>query len=234
MASFKSQIVTQASGSVGGTTFAHNKGGLYMRARSIPVNPNSTRQQEVRANMSILATAWLETLTQAQRDGWENWAQNNPITSKLGDPLILSGQQMYNRCNMVRLSAMDATLARVDAPPTAQGLAELIVTAATPSATTNDISVDFDNTLPWANEDGAAMIVQTSRQMAATKNFFKGPWRFGEAILGDSTTPPSSGENVTNGFGDTYTAGNKAFIRAVVTLADGRISPAVILNGIAV
>ena len=38
---FKSAAFTQASGSVGGLTFAHNRGGMYTRARSIPVNPKT-------------------------------------------------------------------------------------------------------------------------------------------------------------------------------------------------
>ena len=49
--------VAVISGSVGGTVFSRNKGGAYMRNRSIPVNPQSAAQVVVRAAMAFLTAA---------------------------------------------------------------------------------------------------------------------------------------------------------------------------------
>ena len=49
---FTSQVYTQASGSVGGLTYSHNRSGMYTRARSTPTDPASTLQLERRSNFS--------------------------------------------------------------------------------------------------------------------------------------------------------------------------------------
>lgn len=221
---FKSEIVTQVSGSVGGTTYSHNSAGMYRRARSIPVNPNSAAQQTVRNNMSELAQAWNNVLTQAQRDAWDNYANLSPITGVLGDPLVLSGQQMYIRCNAVRLRA---GAARVDAGPVLTGLIALTTPVATVDISDGTISVAYTNSDAWAGEVGGGLVIQASRFMSAGINFFKGPYRFSSAVDG-AVVPPTSPETVTqNPFGQLVsaaTAGQKCALRYTAFQADGRIS----------
>ena len=45
---FRGTHLTDASGSLSGVTYSHNRGGAYTRNRSIPVNPNTVQQQAVR------------------------------------------------------------------------------------------------------------------------------------------------------------------------------------------
>ncbi|KKM06452.1 hypothetical protein LCGC14_1743870, partial [marine sediment metagenome] len=45
---FKSGLITQGSGSIGGLTASHNRGGMYFRARTIPTNPATSFQTVVR------------------------------------------------------------------------------------------------------------------------------------------------------------------------------------------
>lgn len=107
-------VIGQHSGSQGGTTYAHNKGGAYTRMRSIPTNPSSTRQTFVRTNLATLSRAWSDDLTQAQRDAWALWALDHPVTNVFGDPILLSGQCAYIQLN-ARLLSVGA--ARDDDPP---------------------------------------------------------------------------------------------------------------------
>jgi hypothetical protein len=186
---FKSQVYTQASGSVGGLTYSHNRGGMYTRGRSIPVNPNSSEQQTVRAVFGSLAQRWTNILTQQQRDGWENYAALTPVTNRLGDELLLSGQQMYIRCNTVRVQA---SVAEVDDGPTTPGNASL--TTITLSSSGLTVSVNYDNTDPWAILDGGGLNVQSGRGQSATINYFKGPFRFAAVVLGNTATPPTHSE----------------------------------------
>ena len=221
---FKSEIVTQVSGSIGGTTYSHNTAGMYRRARSIPVNPNTAAQQAVRNSFTTLALAWSQTLTQTQRDAWDNYASLTPITGKLGDPLTLSGQQMYIRCNATRLLN---PLARVDAGPTVPGLAALMAPVATISIGAATISIAFTNTDPWANEVGGGLNIQTSRFLSPGRNFFKGPYHFLQAVDGAAAPPASPTTNANNAFVQSVaaaTAGQKCSIRYVAYRADGRIT----------
>lgn len=112
--------MTAASGSIGGMTASRNRGGQYLRARVIPVNPNTERQGEARANMAQAVGAWTNILSDANRQSWTTYAQGTPVVDKLGAQLILSGQQMYVKCALPRLIA---TLGILTAGPIEAGLA---------------------------------------------------------------------------------------------------------------
>lgn len=221
---FKSEIVTQVSGSIAGTTYSHNSAGLYRRARSIPVNPNSAAQQGVRSNLTTLSQAWNAVLTQVQRDAWDNYATLSPITGKLGDELVLSGQQMYIRCNTVRLLA---GVARVDAGPTVPGLIALTTPVTTISIGAATLSTAFETTDAWANVVGGGLNIQTSRFISGGRNFFKGPYRFNQVVLGAGAPPASPDTEAENAFNQLVadaTAGQKCSMRYTAFEDDGRIS----------
>ncbi len=106
-------LVSRISGSVGGTTFAHNRGGAYARARVVPTDPNTTFQQSRRAILSAQSQGW-SARTDAERAAWSNWAKQNPVTDVLGASILLSGHQAYVKINS-RLDLDDQTLLTV--PP---------------------------------------------------------------------------------------------------------------------
>lgn len=225
---FKSQVLTQASGSIGGITYSHNRGGMYQRARSIPTNPNSTAQQLVRNAMASLVAAWTGILTAPERLAWETYAVNTPVSDTLGDPLTLTGQQMYIRCNTPRV-AFGAT--RIDPGPTVFGnesLAPITIAVVGPSAT---IAVTFDDTETWPQLDDCHMIVQASRGQSASVNYFGGPFRFADIFDGVTAIPITSPQNATSPF--VYATGQKLFVRARISMADGRLSSPQIVNAIA-
>jgi len=217
---FKSPVYTQVSGSIGGLTYAHNKGGLYARARSIPVNPNSNEQRAVRNGFSSLVTEWTEGLTAAQRDAWSVYATNVPKTDTLGDPLQLSGQQWYIGANTPRLQA---GLARVDDGPTIfdRGVIDETLSVAVDEAS-QEITVTYDDTLAWADEDGSAMLVYASRPVNPTINYFRGPFRLAGSIAGDSVTPPTSPGTIAVPF--PVVEDQRVFVEIAFTRADGRLS----------
>lgn len=225
---FKSEVMTQASGSIGGVTYAHNSAGMYRRARSIPTNPNTNPQQSVRMTMAELSTAWA-TLTNAQREGWAAWASANPITGVFGDPLTLSGQQMYIRLNAARMVsstvASITALARVDDPPLTGGMATFTPFVFTGvSGSQASVSLAYDNTDAWANEDEGALLAYSGLVVSGGRTFYKGPYQFTARADGDGVTPPTSPLSVSNIFFAGGDPGEKMAIRARVVRADGRIS----------
>lgn len=224
---FKSQVYAQVSGSVGGLTYAHNKAGMYCRARGLTPNPNSPAQQDVRTSLASLVVQW-QSLTDAQRAGWATYGQNVLTTDSLGSSLQLSGQQWYIACNSPRLNA---GMAIVSDAPTVYSLADLTAPTipAGTYATTSAISVAYTNTDQWATIVGGALLIQVSRQQPATKNFFKGPFRYATRVNG-AATPPTSPVAVTNPYGETYATGNVVFVRVRAVQQDGRISSPIILR----
>lgn len=108
------------SGSIANQVYSHNKGGSYIRNKGIPTNPNSTKQQAMRAILSTLSGAW-SLLTATQQGQWANWAALNPITDKLGQSITLSGQQGFIQLN-ARVLQSGATVN--NAPPAGTGPAQ--------------------------------------------------------------------------------------------------------------
>lgn len=129
------------SGSMRGCVWSHNKGGAYVRGRTIPTNPNSVKQSAVRAILATLSSGW-SGLTDAQRAAWDGWAAVNPIVDSLGESVLRSGQQAYVGLNSRLLQA--GTTAST-APPAVTGPADLLTLVVTATAPTG-ISAAYTTT----------------------------------------------------------------------------------------
>ncbi len=215
----KSAILTQGSGSLGGMTLSHNAGGLYLRSRVIPTDPGTIYQTAVRNAMSNLTSRWSNVLTPAQREAWDVYGTNVPVTNALGDPINLSGVSHFIRSNIPRIQA---GLAVVDDGPTNFTLAPQEGMNNTASEATQLISTTFVDTQPWCSEDGAAMLLYAGRPQNASINFFKGPYRLAGPFLGDSGTPITSPQTVAAPFA--FIDGHRLFVHMRMTRADGRLS----------
>lgn len=228
---FKSQVYTAVSGSIGGITYAHNAGGMYARGRGTPVNPNSTAQQAARNAVSSLVVRWTATVTQAQRDAWAMYAANVSVLDPFGDPRLISPLAMYIRCNAPRVRA---GLAPVDAGPTTFTNAALSVISidsiTTGSVGTAEVDVAFNNADAWAGAVGGALLVQVGIPQSAGVNFFAGPFRLGGIVAG-AAVPPTSPVSIASPF--PIAAGQRLYIRARASAADGRLSAAQIANDVA-
>lgn len=66
------------------------------------------------------------------------------------------------------------------------------------------------------------MLIQVSRPMNASINFFKGPYRIAGKVQGDSVAPPVSPEAVAAPFA--FVAGQQLALEIKVSRADGRLS----------
>lgn len=214
-------MLTQMSGSLGGITASHNRGGLYLRARAIPVNPATPQQETVRQATSFLTDAWNNTLTAAQREAWTVYADNVPIANKLGNVGNIPGLAMYVRSNVPRIQA---ALPVVNDGPTNFTLGSFTEPSFGGDATADEVDVTFDNTDAWANEDDAALLVYASRPQNVTKVFFKGPYRLAGIIAGDSATAPTSPAAIAAPFA--FVAGQRVFCFVRASRADGRLSEA--------
>lgn len=224
---FKSALITQASGSIGGITASRNKGGMYFRARAIPTDPGSQFQVIVRNAQAQISARWNDVLTQIQRDEWQVYADNVTLPNPLGDQRNVSGIAMYSRSNTIRLAV---GLDPVDDGPAIFSLpsfSDPSVAAFVDAADTYDIA--FENTDAWANEDGGAMLVYGSRPQNPGIKFFKGPYRFAGLIVG-AVAPPTSPETITSPF--PFIDGQQLFFQTRVVTADGRLSSLFRFRGI--
>ena len=220
---FDSPVISRGSGSLAGITLSRNRGGNYMRARNLPTNPNTPPQQAVRSILSQLVSIWSDTLTKAEREAWDLYALNVELPGPLGNPRNVGGIGMFVRSNVARLNIADATLLRIDTAPPIFDLGDYTApTIISATAATDTLSIDFDETDTWANEDLAAMSIAVSRPQNPGINYFKGPYRFADKFLGDSGVPLVPPLPVVSPF--PFVAGQRVFIFVRVTRADGRLS----------
>lgn len=215
---YKSALLTQASGSLGGITFAHNSGGLYTRARSVPVNTNTALQQVVRNAMGSAQSAWKE-LTDPVRSQWAAYADGTPVTNSLGDSIKLSGLAMFLRQFIHRVQNGVAQI--TTAPPT-PGLGGLSPLTVTEHATANTFSVAYDNGDPWAITTGGYLALYQSPPVNLTVNFYKGPFKLAGKVLGNTATPPTSPLALTSLY--PFVEGQRYILRGISVDSEGRMS----------
>lgn len=218
---FKSTVFAQASGSIGGTTFSRNKGGMYVRNRGLVKNPNTPAQQVVRTALKALTTAWVSTLSATNQAQWATYAANVPLLNALGDSRAIPALAMFVRCNSPRLIA---GLAEVNTGPTVFAVANLTTPVPTVSHTTG-LSTAYTNTDLWATAAGGGLLIFASKPQNASINFFKGPFNYLAKVAGAATAPTSP---LVTAYPYTLTAGQKVFIRYIASNADGRLSADVI------
>lgn len=216
---FTSPIFSQASGSLNGMTFSHNRGGMYVRQRATPTDPNSPEQSEVRSIFASLTQAWNMELSAAEIAGWNVYADNVPVIDTMGRTIFLTGLQHYIRSNVPRVQA---ALARVDTPPGDMVIGQLTQpTVAAPDVSAGNAAVSFTNTDQWAGATGGALLIFASRPQSATINFFRGPYRLAGLVAG-AAMPPTSPATVTMPFAPILA--RIIFFRFRGTSSDGRLS----------
>jgi len=226
------------SGSFGGITFSHNKGGQYCRRRSIPTDPQSSAQLLVRNAVANLSNYWVNTLTPAERASWDLYAQNVSWVDTLGQTIQLTGLNHFVRSNSVRNYVTDlvgqafanfaGTLPVIEPAPAifdlgvpfaaenpslvlAAGVATLSVTNAT-------------NPVPAGT---GVLYMFASPPVNPSVTFFKGPFLcVGSASASADVAAILSSAAETPYFAryGALTIGQKVFWRARLQIADGRLS----------
>ncbi len=89
-------LITGARGSVAGVTFSNTHSGQTARNRPRPPLPQKPQQLARQLSLATIAGLW-RSLTQAQRDGWEQYAATVTFTNSLGQPYTITGFQHFVR-----------------------------------------------------------------------------------------------------------------------------------------
>lgn len=212
--------IVAMSGSIAGNTFAHSRYGNYVRARTKPVNPNTARQQEVRAAIAFLCDRWANTLTAAQRTAWGLYAASVIMNNKLGESINLSGFNHYIRSNTI---AKMVPYPLIDAGPVVFELpAQDPTFAVTASEATQVLTLAYDDTMDWATEDAAYIFFFQGSPQNAQRNFFAGPWRFIGSVAGIDPGGPVEPHAAAAAFA--IAEGQHQWVYARIMRADGRLS----------
>lgn len=212
--------IVQMSGSMSGNTFARNRSGNYVRARTTPVNPNTARQVITRAILGSLTGRWSQVLTAVQRTAWNLYASSVVMNNRLGEAINLTGFNHFLRSNSWRL---DLGQTPVDNGPTQFDLpAQDGTISVAASAATQLVTVTFDDGHAWCSEDDAGIMILEGSPQNPQRNFFAGPYRGRSAKMGSVAVPITSPQDYAAIH--VLTEGQRIWVKFRVIRADGRIS----------
>jgi len=94
-------IVVDGSGKLGGHVFSKSRGGNTMRTLGRSKNPQTVRQQFIRAQFTKFSQGW-GALEEIERESWYKAESLFSRKNRFGDVVFLSGKNLYNSVNVNR------------------------------------------------------------------------------------------------------------------------------------
>jgi hypothetical protein len=215
---------TDYSGSVAGLTASRNRGGAYLRNRAVPVQPNSARQQVVKAAFGSLVQYWTSTLTPEEREAWRVYGASTPYTDSIGDTITRTGQSAFIRTNLIRVQL---GLAIEPAAPTIMNTGEPPATLELSTFATDVLTLS--GAMAATPSDTGTMAIFVGNPQNQSRNFYKGPYQLAATtdILTSTTTYTATPDtsDPAEWFADLIPAvGMFLPIRLAVLYTDGRYS----------
>lgn len=153
-------LMTDIRGSAGGSVFARNGGGAYMRNKVTPLNPQSVNQTNVRSLFGQISQAWSQ-LTQAERNGFNNAVDSYGQTDIFGDEQVLSGKALFQKLNQNLLLAGQS---QINVVPLAQDVQGVFDPTATFDSTGGTLNIDTSQAIT----SGFLFIYATEKVTAGT------------------------------------------------------------------
>ena len=182
--------ITNLSGKAGGSVFAHNKGGKYVRNFAVPSNPSTPKQQEVRGSFGGFAGAW-RGLTQSQRDQWNSIAPDYPQVDRFGDAKSISGFNLFISLNQNLRNGDQSPIFAPLAPTGTAAPLGLAIQAVGLDTTTDTLDFGvlftFDNMGAVVND---SIILEATAPVSAGVNNVKNKYRVIQ--VEEATTSPMS------------------------------------------
>lgn len=187
-------LASEVSGRIGGTIFAHNRGGMYVRNGTKPIKVTTPSAMNFKAILGAASQLWT-MLTSAQIAAWNTFAANNPQKNRLGRQISLTGQNFFIRLNsrLMYASADTISLPPTDQPPNLAPVSAMSVTAesGTVSITFDDSGLNADDVL-W---------IKAAASFSPTKNNVNNLFTSLPVTTAQPTSPLNIGADVVEKLG---------------------------------
>lgn len=221
---FKGALISQLSGKLGGIVASTVKGGIQVfRRRPSASATSSDLQAQVRASMGSLAVAWSQTLTAAERAGWDLYALNVTVLNGQGESVHNSGFAWFVGNNIARLNA---GLAIVTAAPTTFDVgndAAMLPDNFTASTGTNGtLSLGFGTNTLSSVAEGDFLLVSVSTPFSPGRAEPTGP--FNRVLTVPATSSAFASGPLPLSHVPQAGVDQKQKIRLRLTRSDGRLS----------
>jgi hypothetical protein len=220
-----SALVSGMSGKLNGSVFARNRGGLYLRTKVTPLNPQTADQVAARARLAGWSQGW-RSLTQAVRDSWNNAVGNFQTTDIFGDIKTPSGNTLYTKLNTNIQLAGGVAITNPPAPIGATAMEGVDVTAA---QTLNAFSV---NVAPDPIPADHTLIVEATAPMSAGIHNANSDFRIIGTQAAAAIPPFDMSTEYVAKFGN-LVAGQKVFVRTkMIRISTGEVGQQLVASTI--
>lgn len=225
-----SPIMSIARGSVGAQVFTANQHAqIVVRARTSPFQPNTTYQQQAKAAWTAANTAW-RALSQADRDGWHDYAQSLVYAGPIGNYSVPGRQVFLSNYSFGLYLWGRAKLpaAPLTDPPIIPGtLAIEDLSIHSPAPFGNGFYITAAN----PNPETVTLVSICSTPKPLTRLRWKGPWNTPFTYI--STAAPGASFRI-NYYGFTPNVRYFCRVRAITTGSPIRLSALFYLNVITI
>jgi len=183
-------MIADARGSQGGTTFSRNTFANYIRNKTSPVNTNTIAQQLVRTRLTTMSQSW-GGITEAERQNWIDVAPSWTNTNIFNQAIDYTGFSLYGRLNRNRQEINEALITAAPLPTEVDGM-----TATFTPAIVADHKV----------------LVRATRPVTAGTNFVKNEFRKIAVLDSTDTSPIDLAAFYIAVFGALPPIGSKVFV----------------------
>lgn len=223
--------ITNMSGKSGGSVFAFNRSGSYVRRWAKPTNPMSDLQTAVRQAFGASARAY-GALTEAQRNAWKQFGIDNPRVDRLGDSRAMQAMQAFISANQNRhtvgLPAVDEPVQGAYAIPAFE-----IYNLAIDTASASDVELDLTGLYASPVAGLYAVITFAVTGSASGKSYGSVVNDYGHAVV-NSITAGSTTINLTSGITNAgVVSGQRVFIKVELYNTAGQKSEGITLAAVA-
>jgi hypothetical protein len=219
--------VAEIRGSIGGTVYARNAGGAYIRSRTSPIHPGSPLQNAAKALFANAVNIWTNTLSSVQRYMWNAYASAVPYTDVFGATRYYSGQQRFVQSYIALVNsggtgsaAYTAPTVYTEASPIVPGVMSLTQGAASPDTT----GLFAAATAPADVEVDDVVLIYFGNAVTGATTYFDGPYRYaGKTTYVSGTDYPEI--LLTDPWGRSMAEDQIVPVKTRVLKADMRMSP---------
>ncbi len=208
-------IVVDMRGKSNGHVFSKNRGGAYMRTKVTPSNPQSTFQMSVRGIFAAISSAW-SSLTDANRQSFENLVSSYARTDIFGDLRNPTGKNLYQRLNQ-NLELTGQTQLTTCPEPTEVPFANLTGATGDISDATFEVSLGGDTT-------GSQLMIFATPPLSQGTKFVKNKLRFLGTYAGGVAGDTDFYGDYDRRFGS-IALGQNIYVGVRVVNANGQASP---------
>lgn len=209
-------FIVDGRGKVNGHVVSKNRAGSYIRTKVTPVNPRTSFQLAVRANLATLAIGW-RALTAAQRQSWLTAVHNFQKTNIFGDLKTPSGFNLYQKLNN---NLATIGVASISSAPNPVAVATVVIGALTCTVAGQVVSLALAAAVPA----GVKCVVRATPPLSQGINFVKSQLRVLQVFNAAAATPLVLTANYASKFG-AFVAGQKIFVTIeFISLTTGQAS----------